>query len=49
MEKNMEKIIEAYTGFTKEGKKSRTPAKYDKLLTATGVILAIYNVGPHSL
>lgn len=41
----MEKIIEAYTGFTKEGKKSRTPAKYDKLLTATGVILALFMMG----
>lgn len=41
----MENIIEAYTGLTKEGKKSRTPAKYDKLLTATGVILAIFMMG----
>lgn len=41
----MENIIEAYTGLTTEGKKSRTPAKYDKLLTATGVILALFMMG----
>ncbi len=38
----MERIIEAFTGVTTEGKKSRMPAKLDKLLTATGVILAIF-------
>lgn len=41
----MEKIIEACTGLTTEGKKSRTPARYDKLLTATGVILALFMMG----
>ncbi len=41
----MEKIIEAYTGLTIEGKKSQTPAKYDKLLTATGVVLALFMMG----
>ncbi|RXJ61483.1 succinate dehydrogenase/fumarate reductase cytochrome b subunit, partial [Halarcobacter ebronensis] len=29
----MEEIIEAYTGVTSEGKKSRTPATLDKALT----------------
>lgn len=38
----MEKIIEAFTGVTPEGKKSRTPARLDKLLTGTGVVLAIF-------
>lgn len=41
----MEKIIEAFTGLTPEGKKSRVPAKLDKLLTGTGVILAIFMMG----
>lgn len=41
----MENIIEAYTGLTEEGKKSRTPARYDKLLTASGVILAFFMMG----
>jgi fumarate reductase subunit C len=38
----MEEVIEAFTGLCPEGKKSRIPAKLDKLLTATGVILAIF-------
>lgn len=38
----MEKIIEAFTGVDPEGKKSRIPAKLDKALTATGVVLAIF-------
>ncbi|RXJ65206.1 succinate dehydrogenase/fumarate reductase cytochrome b subunit [Halarcobacter ebronensis] len=38
----MEEIIEAYTGVTSEGKKSRTPATLDKALTASGVLLAIF-------
>ncbi len=41
----MQKIIEAYTGLTMEGKKSRIPAKYDKLLTITGVVLALFMIG----
>ena len=41
----MEKIIEAYTGITSNGKKSRNPAKMDKLLTFSGVILAIFMMG----
>lgn len=41
----MEKIIEAYTGLNEKGLKSRTPAKYDKLLTASGVILALFMMG----
>lgn len=38
----MEKVIEAFTGTTPEGKKSRIPAKLDKALTASGVLLAIF-------
>lgn len=41
----MERIIEAYTGVNPEGKKSRTPAKMDKWLTATGVLLALFMMG----
>ncbi|RXK01216.1 succinate dehydrogenase/fumarate reductase cytochrome b subunit [Arcobacter sp. CECT 8986] len=38
----MEKVIEAFTGITEEGKKSRIPARLDKALTASGVLLAIF-------
>lgn len=38
----MEKVIEAYTGASSEGKKSRVPAKLDKALTISGVVLAIF-------
>lgn len=38
----MKEIIEAYTGLDSQGKKSRIPAKLDKALTATGVLLAIF-------
>ncbi|WP_419777113.1 fumarate reductase cytochrome b subunit [Malaciobacter marinus] len=41
----MEKVIEAYTGVTTQGKKSRTPAKMDVWLTATGVVLALFMMG----
>lgn len=41
----MEKVIEAYTGVTPEGKKSRVPAKLDKLLTFSGLFLAIFMMG----
>lgn len=41
----MERIIEAYTDVTTSGKKSRTPAKLDKWLTATGVVLALFMMG----
>lgn len=41
----MERVIEAYTDVTTEGKKSRTPAKLDKWLTASGVILALFMMG----
>ncbi|WP_321313999.1 fumarate reductase cytochrome b subunit [Halarcobacter sp.] len=38
----MDKVIEAFTGINEEGKKSRIPAKLDKALTASGVLLAIF-------
>ncbi len=41
----MENIIEAYTGITSEGQKSRIPAKLDMLLTASGVVLALFMMG----
>lgn len=41
----MENIIEAYTGVTTEGKKSRIPAKLDIWLTGTGVVLALFMIG----
>ncbi|AXH10791.1 fumarate reductase, cytochrome b subunit [Malaciobacter halophilus] len=41
----MENVIEAYTGVTTKGKKSRTPAKLDMWLTASGVILALFMMG----
>ena len=41
----MEQVIEAYTGVTTEGKKSRIPAKLDKMLTISGVVLAIFMMG----
>lgn len=41
----MNQVIEAYTGVTPAGKKSRTPAKLDRLLTGTGVILALFMIG----
>ena len=41
----MDRVIEAYTDVTAEGKKSRTPAKLDKWLTASGVILALFMMG----
>jgi fumarate reductase subunit C len=41
----MDQVIEAYTGVTPAGKKSRTPAKLDRLLTGTGVILALFMIG----
>jgi fumarate reductase subunit C len=45
MEEIMEKIIEAYTDVTSQGKKSKMPAKLDRWLTASGVILAIFMMG----
>ncbi|AXH16060.1 succinate dehydrogenase/fumarate reductase cytochrome b subunit [Malaciobacter mytili LMG 24559] len=41
----MENVIEAYTGVTTQGKKSRTPAKLDMWLTGTGVFLALFMMG----
>ncbi|RXJ98616.1 succinate dehydrogenase/fumarate reductase cytochrome b subunit [Arcobacter sp. CECT 8986] len=41
----MENVIEAFTGVTPQGKKSRTPAKLDVMLTASGVILALFMMG----
>lgn len=41
----MNRVIEAYTDVTPLGKKSRTPAKLDKWLTASGVILALFMMG----
>ncbi len=41
----MDRVIEAYTDVTAQGKKSRTPAKLDKWLTASGVILALFMMG----
>ncbi|RXJ77359.1 fumarate reductase cytochrome b subunit [Arcobacter sp. F2176] len=38
----MNEVIEAYTGQNPDGNKSRIPAKLDKALTASGVILAIF-------
>ncbi len=41
----MEKVIESYMGIDSQGKKSRVPAKLDKLLTASGVVLALFMMG----
>ncbi len=41
----MNEVIEAYTGISPQGNKSRVPAKLDKALTATGIILAIFMMG----
>ncbi|MCV6608971.1 MAG: fumarate reductase cytochrome b subunit, partial [Campylobacterales bacterium] len=45
----MEKVIEAFTGVTPEGKASLKPARYDAMLTGTGVFLALFMIGHMAL